>query len=293
MFRTYRMYLLLALLVLGGCSSTTFVYNRLDFLLPWYLDDYVELNTVQDQFLDDQLKPFLAWHRALELPLYLQILDDIDRRLDRELTADDIAAISLEFEDAWFRLEGRALDWLLALGERLTDEQVQEFLAALWEQQEEYEKKYLKRSDREYRRDSYDNLVDNMQDYLGRLDRDQKQVLESASEQLMRSDMIWLRERTGWVQRMEVFMQREPGWQQAVRDSIKRRSETVSADYLELYEHNLGVIHAALAQVLNSRTDKQDRRLRKKIADLREDLQTLVAQGEPQQPLRAAPLIQQ
>jgi hypothetical protein len=259
--------LLLALLVLGGCSSTTFVYNRLDFLLPWYLDDYVELNTVQDQFLDDQLQPFLAWHRDLELPLYLQIL---------------IAAISLEFEDAWFRLEDRALDWLLALGERLTEEQVQEFLASLWEQQEKYEKKYLKRSDQEYRRDSYDSLVDNLQDYLGRLDKDQKQALENASEQLMRSDGIWLRERASWVQRMEGFMRREPGWQQAVRDSIKRRSETVAADYVELYEHNLGAIYAALAETLNSRTEKQDTRLRTKIADLREDLQTLVAQGQAQ-----------
>ena len=282
MFRACRVYLLLALLVLGGCSSTTFVYNRLDFLLPWYLDDYVELNTVQDQFLDDQLQPFLAWHRALELPLYLQILDDIDRRLERQLTVDDIAAISLEFEQAWFRLEDRALDWLLALGERLTDEQVREFLAALGERQEEYEKKYLKRSDQEYRRDSYDSLVDNMQDYLGRLDKDQKQLLENASEQLMRSDAIWLRERASWLQRMEEFMRREPGWQQAVRDSIKRRSETVEADYVELYEHNLGVIYAALAETLNSRTEKQDTRLRKKIADLREDLQTLVAQGEAQ-----------
>jgi hypothetical protein len=274
--------LLLALLVLGGCSSTTFVYNRLDFLLPWYLDDYVELNTVQDRFLDDQLQPFLAWHRDLELPLYLQILDDIDRRLDRQLTVDDIAAISLEFEDAWFRLEDRALDWLLALGERLTEEQVQEFLASLWEQQEKYEKKYLKRSDQEYRRDSYDSLVDNLQDYLGRLDKDQKQALENASEQLMRSDGIWLRERASWVQRMEGFMRREPGWQQAVRDSIKRRSETVAADYVELYEHNLGAIYAALAETLNSRTEKQDTRLRTKIADLREDLQTLVAQGQAQ-----------
>lgn len=282
MFRASRVYVFLALLVLGGCSSTTFVYNRLDFLLPWYLDDYVELNTVQDQFLDDQLQPFLAWHRTLELPLYLQILDDIERRLERQLTVDDITAISLEFEQAWFRLEDRALDWLLALGERLTDEQVREFLAALGERQEEYEKKYLKRSDQEYRRDSYDSLVDNLQDYLGRLDKDQKQVLENASEQLMRSDAIWLRERASWMQRMEEFMRREPGWQQAVRDSIKRRSETVAADYVELYEHNLGVIYAALAETLNSRTEKQDTRLRKKIADLREDLQTLVAQGEAQ-----------
>ena len=67
-----------------------------------------------------------------------------------------------------------------------------------------------------------------------------------------------------------------------MRDSIKRRSETVAADYVELYEHNLGVIYAALAETLNSRTEKQDTRLRKKIADLREDLQTLVAQGQAQ-----------
>jgi hypothetical protein len=124
--------------------------------------------------------------------------------------------------------------------------------------------------------------VDNLQDYLGRLDKDQKQALENASEQLMRSDGIWLRERASWVQRMEGFMRREPGWQQAVRDSIKRRSETVAADYVELYEHNLGAIYAALAETLNSRTEKQDTRLRTKIADLREDLQTLVAQGQAQ-----------
>lgn len=279
MYRACRTYLLFALLLLGGCSSTTFVYNRLDFLLPWYLDDYVELNSAQDQILDEQLRPFLTWHRSLELPLYLQILDDIDRRLDRDLTVADIAAIALQFEGAWLRLEDRSLDWLLALGERLTDDQVQEFLASLWEQQEEFEKKYLKRSDREYRRDSYDNLLDNVQDYLGRLDKSQKLVLEGASEELMRSDSIWLRERTAWLQRLEVFMRRDPGWQQAVRDAVKRRSETVSPEYLELYEHNLGAIYAALARVLNSRTEKQDRRLRKKIANLREDLQTLVAQG--------------
>ena len=32
------------LCLLGACSSTTFVYNRLDSILPWYLDDYVDLN---------------------------------------------------------------------------------------------------------------------------------------------------------------------------------------------------------------------------------------------------------
>jgi hypothetical protein len=280
-FKIRKCYLLLALLFIGGCSSTTFVYNRLDFILPWYLDDYVELDRAQETFLDAQLQPFLAWHRSEELPRYTQILDDIARRLDGPLTGQDVAAISLEFEQAWFRLEGRSLEWLLALGERLTEEQVQQFLDELWEQQEEYQKKYLERSDREYHDDSYDSLLDSVQDYLGRLDKSQKQLLQTASDELLRSDATWLRERAAWLQRLGVMMRREPGWQQAIRDAVQQRSETVSVDYLELYEHNLAVIHSALAQVLNSRSEKQDQRLRKKLTNLREDLQILAAQAEP------------
>ncbi|MDB4261596.1 DUF6279 family lipoprotein [bacterium] len=281
MFKTSKFYLLLALLFIGGCSSTTFVYNRLDFLLPWYLDDYVELDRAQETFLDAQLQPFLAWHRSEELPRYTQILDDITRRLDGPLTGQDVAAISLEFEQAWLRLEGRSLEWLLALGERLTEDQVQQFLDELWKQQEKYQKKYLERSDREYREDSYDSLVDSVQDYLGRLSKPQKQLLETASGELLRSDATWLRERAAWLQRLGVMMRREPGWQQAIRDAVQQRSETVSVDYVELYEHNLAVIHSALAQVLNSRSEKQDQRLRKKLTNLREDLQVLAAQAEP------------
>ena len=281
MFKIRKYYLLLALLFIGGCSSTTFVYNRLDFILPWYLDDYVELDRAQETFLDEQLKPFLAWHRSEELPRYTLILDDISRRLDGPLTAQDVAAISAEFEQAWLRLEGRSLEWLLALGERLTEDQVQQFLDELWKQQEKYQKKYLERSDREYHEDSYDSLVDSVQDYLGRLDKSQKQLLETASDELLRSDATWLRERDAWLQRLGVMMRREPGWQQAIRDAVQQRSETVSVDYLELYEHNLAVIHSVLAQVLNSRSEKQDQRLRKKLTNLREDLQVLVAQAVP------------
>jgi hypothetical protein len=276
------------LVLLGGCSSTTFIYNRLDFILPWYLDDYVNLNRQQDDFLDEQLATFLSWHRNEELPRYLEILDSIDAALDRNLTADDIGAISLEFERAWFRLEARALDWLLALGSELSDEQVGEFLGELWKKQEKYEKKYLGRSDDEYREDSYDSMLDNMQDYLGRLNDGQREVLEGASASLIRSDTVWLEERAEWLRRLEVFLQREPGWQGRIREAIANRSETLSEDYLRLYDHNLRVIYTALAEVLNSRTEKQDRRLRNRLSDLRKDLETLISQGRERQAAEAA-----
>ena len=278
MQRFCRIWLLCSLLLLSACSSTTFIYNRLDFILPWYLDDYAQLNSEQDKYLEELLSPFLAWHRSEELPRYLLILEQIDSSLDRQLEPDDVADIAAQMEAAWYRLEGEALDWLLDLGAELSDEQVQDFLGELQEQQNKYEKKYLKRSEEDFREDSYDSLLDSMQDYLGRLDSKQRAVLREASEGLMRSDRTWLTERAAWLQRLGVMMQREPGWQQRIRDASAARDETVSAEYLRLYEHNTRVIYRAVADTLNSRTNKQNRRLRGKLDDLREDLQTLIAQ---------------
>jgi len=267
-------------LLLGACSSTTFVYNRLDFILPWYLDDYAELNRAQEKYLDELLSPFLAWHRSDELPRYVEVLEDIEASLDQPLTAEAVAAISVEFESAWFRLEGEALDWLLDLGARLSDEQIQGFLAELQKQQRKYEEKYLTRSDREFHEESYENLLDSMQDYLGRLNRAQRDLLRDTGNGLLRSDRTWLKERAAWLEKLAVLLEREPGWQQRVRGAIAARDENVSPEYLRIYEHNLRLIHSAIAELLNSRSDKQDMRLRRKLSELREDLESLIAQGK-------------
>jgi hypothetical protein len=268
------------LLLLGACSSTTFFYNRLDFILPWYLDDYAELNRDQEKYLDELLTPFLAWHRAQELPLYVELLGQIESSLDQPIAIEDLAAISAQFEAAWFRVEEKSINWLLDLGERLSEEQMSSFMGELWKQQREYEDKYLDRSDKEFREDSYDSMLDSMQDYLGKLDKSQRQLVRSGSEELLRSDRIWLAERAAWLDKLGVILQREPGWQQRIREAIAQRDDNASPEYLDTFQHNMRVIYGSVAQVLNSRSSKQDKRLRGKLADLREDLETLIAQGK-------------
>lgn len=269
-----------SLLTLGACSSTTFVYNRLDFILPWYLDDYAELNGEQQKQLDTLLSPFLSWHRSQELPRYVDVLDRIESSLDQPLTSEDVASVSAEFELAWFRLEGEALEWLLELGTHLSDEQVDSMMEELWENQHDFEEEYLERTEEEFYEDSYDNMVKSVQGYLGKLSAKQRQHLLEASGGLLRSDYAWLQERASWLQRMAVMMERKPGWQQEVRDAVAARNDNVSPEYQRIFEHNLGVINTMAAQLLNSRTGKQDRHVRNKIADLRQDLETLIAQGK-------------
>ncbi|WP_231871200.1 hypothetical protein, partial [Halioglobus sp. HI00S01] len=68
-----------------------------------------------------------------------------------------------------------------------------------------------------------------------------------------------------WLDRLENMLQRDEGWQQAVRDSLTEREDNASPEYLAVYEHNSDVIYTALAALANTRTDKQDQRCQRRI----------------------------
>ena len=263
------------LVLLVACSGTTLVYNRLHILLPWYLGEYVDLDREQGRYLDRQLAPYLDWHRREELPRYIDLLDRARALLDAEVAAADIAALQTEVEAAAGRLQDRALDWLLPLAQRLSDRQIDGFLAALADKQEEYRDKYLDRDDARYHRDAFKSLRDNSQDYLGRLDAKQRAGLRRAADRLQRADAAWLAEREQWIATLAEILQRQPGWQQRLRDALAERESRYAAAHRALYQHNVGVIHGAIAELLNSRSERQDRRLRRELSNLRRDLAIL------------------
>ena len=274
-----RLALATVLLFLAACSSTTFVYNRMDFLVPWYVNDYTDLNGEQEDYLDDLLAPFLAWHRSQELPRYIELIAQIEASLDAPASAASVEEIASQLEQAWLRLEGESLDWLLDLGTQLDDVQVEAFLNELWQQQREFEEKYLERSEQEFYADSAENMADTAEDFFGRLSKDQSTIIKTGTAKLQRSDAAWLREREAWLNKLGVILKRQPGWQQQLRAAVAARPETVSAEYRQAYEHNAQVLYATLAALLNSRNVKQDRHLRSELAELRIDLEALVAQG--------------
>lgn len=278
LLRWCKVWVVTALLSISACSGTSLVYNRLDYLVHWYVDDYAELNQTQKVYLDELLSPFLVWHRTQELPNYVKILKGIEDSLNRPLTPTAIAAIFTEFETAWFRLEDEALDWLLDLGTRLSDEQIADFLEEMSERQQEYEEEYLARTDEEFFQDSYDNLLDSATDYLSSLSEQQREQLRASSRQLLRADRAWLQERSEWLRQLAVLLERQPGWQLRVKEAVVARRENISPEYRHIFEHNMNVIYGVIAQLLNERSEPQDRHLRNKLSELRDDIEILITQ---------------
>ncbi|MYM64479.1 DUF6279 family lipoprotein [Pseudomaricurvus sp. HS19] len=272
----YRRWPLLALilLLLAGCSSTTFIYNRLDFFIPWYLGRYVDLNHEQDQHLDELLDPFLVWHRDEELPAYLEWLDRAGEQLKQEITAAQLAELGGEIQQAWGRIESRGLEWMITLGETLSDQQMAEFMAELRQQQVEYAEDF-DRNDEDYRENVRENLEGSMEKFLGQLNGAQEQMLDRAVAQLQRSDQVWLAERARWLDLLDRILQRQPGWQDELRHAVATQGEFYSAEYRAVYQYNSEVLYGVIAEVLNSRSDKQERHLQRSLKKLRKDLLAL------------------
>ncbi len=270
--------LLLGLSVIGGCSST-FLYNQLDWLIPWYVDDYVDLTREQKKGLKEQLRPLLRWHRQEELAQYRDILDGIEEDLQRPVTGADVQSWADAMLGAWERIEERMLPIAFDLGAQLSDKQMAEFIGTLQERQVELEEEYLYRTEEEFTAESFESFEENLGDFLGRLSEEQELLLHTAASSLLRFDSAWLEERRAWLEQLEVLLQREPGWEQQVRLAKDELERSRTPEYRQAYAHNQQIINDSIAAVLNVRTDKQSLRLQRDIDDIRRDLNKLIAQA--------------
>ena len=248
-------------------------------LIPWYVDGYVDLSREQRKTLESQLEPLLQWHREEELVRYIGTLDRIEADLSGPVTSGMVQAWIDELGAAVERAEKSLLSLALEFGATLSDAQMAEFAANLRERQREYEKDLLGRSDEEYRRDSYDGLADLLGRFTGRLEREQKERLRAVARDLRRFDRAWLEERAQWLETLEPLLQRKPGWQRQLQLAHAARKAQRTPRYTEYLAHNMAVISAGVADVVNQLTAAQRERVSREIDDLRVRLRELAARS--------------
>ena len=273
---------LLILTVLSGCSANRFLYNRLDTFVNWWVDDYVALSVEQQEAFDAGLSLVLQWHRYDELPRYKTIIEESLAALEGDVTLAEADLIADDIDQAVVRLQEKMLELLLDVGDSLTDEQITEFLSTIDEDQATYREKRLSRSNDEYFKDSADSLEDLAKRLLGRVSRDQKRLIASTSRELTRLDGLWHADREKWGASLRAILeQRSEGWRGKIVGLVEDREAERIPDYVSAIDRNGEVILALLVEVINSRSERQDRRLRNFLTDLSEDIDALSARIEP------------
>ena len=271
---------LIALTLVTACSSTTFVYNRLDTLAGWYVDDYVTLDPAQREDFDQRVDDLLTWHRQEELPRYVSFLQRFDALLNDDLSAQDLEAIFTEISLAADRLQLKLEALLIDFGATLRVKQREEFFEALREEQEEQKERWLQRSEEEYHAEIADRLEKNLARVMGRLNTLQRSQIETAAANFQRLDGLWLEDRDRWLLEVEALaLGDSEGWVNDVRLLLTTREQGRSEAYVRIFEHNSRVTRQIVGTVINERTDAQDRKLRRKLAAYRRDFEKLSEGG--------------
>ena len=269
MQKILKKFSLIILIFLTGCSSTTFIYNRIDFLLPWYFAGYVDLSRDQKQYLDELLIPFFSWHRHEELPRYAEIINSVEEILDSEVKVENITLITQDVEESWFRLEDELLLWILPLTKDLSDEQINNFLQVMQTKTIESENKYLKRNDQVYQKDNYNRLRKNLRRFIGTMSKEQLGFVKIASKNMRRVDTEWVQNRKKLVANLGSILQRKESWEKRFI-SITHRDDLVSKNYRDNYAYNIDITNHLIAAILNTRTEKQDKKLRAQLKRYRD-----------------------
>ena len=217
-----------------------------------------------------------CYFQGAELPQYREFIFLSIAALDDGVTIDEAIVISEAIEQAVNRLQAEFIELLLLTGEDLSEQQILDFLAELDRQQQEFAEERLVRDEETYAADAAKSLEGLAKRLLGRLDEAQQSLIASRSKELTRIDRLWYDDRTVWGATLRTILEtRAPGWQSDVRALSEARSSARTPAYVAGIDHNGDVILELLVDIINGRTERQDRKMRRFLNGLIADIDAL------------------
>lgn len=255
--------MLLAVLMLGGCG-VRFAYSQLDWLVPWYLRDYVTFNVGQREVLDQRLAARLDWHCRAHLPGYVDLLRDARRLLARErIDAQELAPFLRQGEAWWDELRTELMNDAKALLAGLSDDQVAELAAAFERRDKEAREEFLDGSTEARGKAQIARMEKRLRNWFGRLTDDQRALVAAWSQGLHPTTGRWLDERRQWQQGVldALAVRHEPRLFAERIAALQALAAGMPAEYREQAAYNRQLTLELLAGVFNTATARQRERL--------------------------------
>lgn len=127
----------LSVLLLPGCSTVKLVYNNLDTLANWAVDDAVGFSGEQEALFDTEFAALWGWHRHTQLARYAGDLRELAAAVEQPLSPVEVQAYSQRIRGHAFVFYEAALPRAARLLARLDDAQVDLLLEKTREQRDE------------------------------------------------------------------------------------------------------------------------------------------------------------
>lgn len=280
----------LVILMLGGCSQKT-AYNHLDLLVAEYLDDYVELNNIQQVQLEKSLNETLAWHREQQLPVSIEWLQSLKQDLGEELTYDRVAFHADQLLMFWNAIEAQFANDMAVLLPTLSVEQRKELLKSFAEKNDEFREEYIEIGQKERREQLVKRVEDSFERWLDDLTENQITQIHATAHKMEDTAPNMLAMRIQWQNELLRLLNDGAGHsdvQQNIVNVFVQRNALRSEAYQQQLETNQDSIYRLIVNISKTLEAEQKEYLVSRIDDYIELFKSLVKDGQEESLLREA-----
>lgn len=170
---------------LAGCSAIKLAYNNLPEVAYWWLDGYVDFSGAQTPKTKDDLTALLAWHRETELPKIIAVLQRAEALAPDDITPKQACDLVADVRTRLLAAAERAEAPGAALAVTLSEAQLQTLERKYAKNDAEYVEDWVDRTPEQQQEKRYDKFLEQNEDFYGRLDNDQRDLLKRLTAQSM------------------------------------------------------------------------------------------------------------
>lgn len=193
-----KILLIISFIVFITACSFKSLYNRLDYLIPTYLEGMVSLDQVLEKKVEQRSQALVHWHRNTQLKEYADWLRILQRDLNPQLTEAQLLQHIATLDLFWQSLKQKINEEMADLLPLLNRKQRHELFASITEKNEDFRDDYTNIDEKE-RIDSYaKRMLDNYESWLGEQTAEQEKMIKLAASQLQSAARVRLQQRVIW-----------------------------------------------------------------------------------------------
>lgn len=270
--------LLLLSLVLTACNRVGLAYRNLDVIIPWTLNDYLEMNRKQKSWFNERLKEHLSWHCSTQLPGYLDWLERLQQMVLRDQVND--AALqerTREAKQAIAQTARAIAPSAIELLQGLDDGQVAQMKEAFAKDMRERRSKYLKPPLEQQIARRAERMDKRLTTWLGPLTPDQARRVLDWSKSLGEQNQLWLANRANWQAQFSAALEQRQSsdFGKRIERLLVDRESFWTPAYRQASANSEQAARSLLVDVMASSTPAQREHLHNKLQNVRDEFKAL------------------
>ena len=265
-------------LVLAGCNRVGLAYRNLDVIIPWTLNDYLDMNAGQKSWFNDTLKEHLAWHCTTQLPGYLDWLDRLQQMVDNNQVTDAaLQARTVEAKQAIAEVAREITPSAIQLLQGLDDRQVKEMSDALAKDLRKRQDEYLKPPLAQQIKERAQRMSKRLDAWIGPLSDSQQNRVTAWSIALGEQNQEWIGNRARWqAQFIAAVQQRHSAdFPQKMQQLLVDRESLWTPEYKAAYARTETAARSLIVDLMAESTPQQRMKLTQKIDGVGSDFKAL------------------